>query len=163
MTPSRPDAIPCARCGVAFPLPGRRASHFCKGCRVKNRRERATARRQQKREATRAALAGLDVDESEHLALVAAGVPGLDEFNAAYDDAEKRLVLDRMPAGANSPRGPNEGMSVARGSEIAGVLYGRNGLADRAAAHLWWQTNPHAFYGLHDDDRAGEYHELSAA
>ena len=142
-------AIPCLRCGAEYSIPGRLTSHYCVPCRTTRRRERDTAHRRHTRAANRAALAGLDVDESTK-ATLADYLPTLDEYAASYDDAEKRLTVDRMPAGANSPRGPDEGLSTRR-DELRGML---KTLADRAAANEWWDANPHwsvSPKGLHDD------------
>lgn len=73
----------------------------------------------------------------------------LDSDNRQY---ERALVPDRMPSGANSPAGPDEGSSTYY-AELAEEL-GVSALV--AAQHPWWEANPHWSYELHDNE-ASQY------
>lgn len=154
--------FPCLRCGAAYPQVKRHASYFCASCRLLRRREREAERSSRNREAARNVRAMVDtwVSDGDIAANDAAAsiYPTLAQYGDAHD--ERSLVMDRMPAHSNSPLGPDEGMSVARGSELAGVL---DGLAKQAAGHLWWQANPNWAFELHDPDAAEEHLHLRTA
>ena len=63
---------------------------------------------------------------------------------------------DRLPDGASSPSGPDEG----RSSFFADLRDELDLLSNEAAQHPWFAENPHWNYELHDHDKARVYLSL---
>ena len=85
--------------------------------------------------------------------------PRISDYAESLDAYDRSLpiVPDRMPDGANSPAGPDDGTSTYFG-DLADEL---DAHARMVAQHPWFAANPHWAYGLHDPDEAAEY--LNAA
>lgn len=135
----------CLWCGARYEQPqARRSSLFCPPCRAQRNRQRDAERHRERR-------ANPHAHRPATLAELA--VPA--EPVAPGDEA---WAPDRMPRGASSPAGPDEGMTVARAADS--VTLDRRARA--AAAHPWWAAHPDWAVGLHDSDDAANA-DLSVA
>lgn len=162
--------LTCLRCGHSYEQAKRRASHFCAPCRVEVDRAKAAERMRRLRE----------LKDEVRSWPVEADAAGLDVAPLLWNVAELRLHLglddtDDLPVGlerplpgATSPAGPYEGFTVARGSELAGQVYGHGrhgygGAAGEAASDPFWTQHAHWSYKLHDPAEASQYLDLAAA
>jgi len=86
--------------------------------------------------------------------------PLLDQYLEAAEipeDERAPLVPDRMPAGANTPAGPDEGYSTYF-HDFGKELDARR---RHISNHVWWQANPHWSYELHAREKAARFLGLS--
>jgi predicted nucleic acid-binding Zn-ribbon protein len=144
--------LKCLRCGEPYEQKRRQASHFCPTCREANKRERDSQRQRENRALKREMLDQLDawVQHGGMSDDYAANLePCIDDYVTQQKSGDSRFdaVPDRMPTGANSPAGPDEGCSTGW-SDLAETL---DQQARRAAEHQWFADNPHWAFALHDD------------
>jgi len=83
-------------------------------------------------------------------------VPTLQQYVEELDLSEGEdlgLSPDRMPEGANTPYGPDEGRSTFF-KDLSGEL---ETLHKEASKADWWDDNPHWNFELHDRAEAAQY------
>jgi len=139
-----PTAVACHQCGADYVQPRRLASHYCPTCR----RERNRQRDRDRKRACRAVA----LDARNLMSAAVLGEPPQPRVasSAPRADLQGSSIIDRMPAGANTPAGPHEGTTTHR-ADLARVL---DAHAAAAAAHPWWTANRHWHNHLHDSDDA---------
>lgn len=140
----------CLRCAELYE-PRRASEHFCEDCSKARKREQDRERKRERYEVGKTALSGI----RGRLAEWAADLTHehYEEIGLALENGDPSLVLDKMPDGANSPAGPEEGRSTFF-KDLAGEL---DELGRVAAAHPWWVENPHALFAVHDAVKAALY------
>lgn len=141
--------LTCLRCRKTFTRPRKSRTHFCTDCREQRNREKTADRMRELRDARRVAEQqidarieyGVDPDYAQQWR---------DIMNDAVEVLRSELaggmVPDKMPAGANSPAGPDDGCSTGW-RDLAEWLDRR---AAECAAHPWFEANPHWAHALHD-------------
>ena len=163
------NAARCLRCDG--PKPASR-SHFCDDCRRDLQRERNRENMKERRQRARDIIANLPedlrmrVDDADYEALdldskrlpdeVSIRLAEFMDETAQGADEDGRLIRDKMPDGASTPAGPDEGRSTFF-RELAGEL---DDLCRIAARDPWWRANPHWNYELHDPGKASRYMRL---
>lgn len=140
----------CLRCKKPYEQKRRQASHFCPGCRSEIHAEKQRASKREARARERELRA--EADEMVKRGMNPDYVNGrwrqvVDDITAEQDKRET-LVPDRMPDGANSPAGPDDGRSTDFG-DIGVEIDIR---AREAANHQWFKDNPHWNYDMHEAD-----------
>lgn len=158
----------CLRCGERYEQGRRRASHFCKPCRVERNKEKTRERMRQLRSEADEQIDVLPLweqyvkrSEVDELLDELFGEPGRAQRRARL--APGTWVEDRMPPGYKSAKGPAVGMTTGS-RELQGLLAERQRIAmgafdDRdkenptsaflvAECAAWWSANAHCFYDL---------------
>lgn len=137
----------CQRCGSEYDKPRRGKSYYCEPCRHEVKRE-------QDRDGKAARAAELaELGDRVKCAIPEYLYPTLDEYLGDLDfneDEDWALTTDKMPAGANSPSGPDEGRSTYF-ADLVGEL---DDLCKRAARDEWWTENRFWERDLHDSPDA---------
>jgi hypothetical protein len=139
----------CLRCDR--PYKPRKSEHFCPDCSAAIKREKD--RQTRKERATRAKEA---IEFSPYATAdwaVNLTDERLEDIGLALETGEPALVLDKMPDGANTAAGPNEGRSTFF-RDLAGEL---DTLCAVASNDSWWTENPHALFEVHDPVAAALY------
>lgn len=141
--------VDCLWCGAAFTR-SRRWAYFCESCRVKRNRVKQETRDAARRDRLRDAAEGIAPTLEPDL------VPTLQQYVEELDLSEGEdlgLSPDRMPEGANTPYGPDEGRSTFF-KDLSGEL---ETLHKEASKADWWDDNPHWNFELHDRAEAAQY------
>lgn len=143
-------SVYCLRCSARY-LPRRASEHFCENCAQARKREQDRERKRERYEAGKTAVEGLPSRCAEWAADLTH--EHYEEIGLALENGDPSLVLDKMPDGANSPLGPDEGRSTF----FVDLREWLDILSAEAAEHPWWRENPHAFYEVHDPVKASLY------
>src|SRR5690606_11400478 len=128
----------------------RRWAYLCESCRVKRDRGEQEPRDAARRDTLRDAAEAIAPTSSPD------PVPPLQQYAAELDSSEgEDLALSpgRMPEGANTPYGPDEGRSTFC-KDLSGEL---ETLHKEASKADWWDDNPHWNFELHDRAEAAQY------
>ncbi|GAA4981342.1 hypothetical protein [Actinopolymorpha pittospori] len=140
----REAPLRCLRCGEPFRRRPGANRHFCAVCADALAREADNARKRAKyagtQEASEALRPSLPAWAQDLLD------ERLEEVGLATDGGSPAVQLDRLPPGAHTPTGTDDGRSTFS-AELAGHL---DTLGRRAAADPWWAANPHWAYRLGD-------------
>lgn len=143
------NTVECIWCGNKFER-SRRWGYFCETCRIKRNREKARQISAQRYAEFSESVSALRTSLGEEY------IPKIDEYMATLELGEGEevgLVHDRMPDGANSPYGPDEGRSTFFKDLAADLDYA----CKQTAKHEWWSENPHWTFELHDKAEAAVY------
>jgi hypothetical protein len=142
--------VRCLRCAAKYE-PRRASEHFCETCSQARKREQDRERKRERYEAGKTAVEGLPSRCAEWAADLTH--EHYEEIGLALENGDPSLVLDKMPDGANSPAGPDEG----RSSFFLDLREWLDILSGEAAEHPWWKENPHALFEVHAPEKAALY------
>lgn len=143
-------SVNCLRCSVQFERQ-RVSEHFCRTCAEARAREIRKLRGRERYELGKELVDEYRKANPEWVADISE--ERLEEIGLATEHGDASLVLDKMPDGANSPAGPEEGRSTYF-RDLADEL---DLLCYEAAHHEWWPANPHVFFAVHDPAKAAVY------